>query len=103
MFETSPKNKAFLSNCLIEAIKAKLRDWHNTEIYYVRFGIYPHFYWTDRQGKFCDFTCADQPGKPPITFLFFKGKLRHSDTDLFVVFKKKRVWTRHRSMKRIKI
>lgn len=69
---------AFWSNCLIEAVKAKLRNPN------VRLGFYHdfrhfrfHAYWFE-DGNYHDFTSYAEPKEPPCTLLF-KGRLRMVD------------------------
>lgn len=46
-------SKDYYSNCLIEAIKAKLKDWKHIKITYVspfdNEVFYPHILWSDRK------------------------------------------------------
>ena len=49
--------KIFYSNCLFEAIKAKLKNWQNTEIKHIRSkDNLIHFIWIDKKNEYrCDF------------------------------------------------
>ncbi len=67
------------SNCLIEAIKAKIKNWSEVEIHKIpaKFEnqIFPHFWWSEGEKAF-DFKC-DNP-KTKLQVLFFKGHIRES-------------------------
>lgn len=51
---TSQIKHGFYSNCMIEALKAKLKDWNNIKITYIpaKYNeiLCPHFLWSD--GKY---------------------------------------------------
>jgi hypothetical protein len=73
-------NNEFYSNCLIEAIKAKLNNI-NVVIYmsYDRdhvdnYFIFPHFYWKDRD-LFYHFNCMEDESTRLIDQLWFRGRI----------------------------
>lgn len=63
----------FYSNCLIEALKAKIKDFKNVKIHLMlnSFTIFPHFWW-ERNGKAYNFTSLK---KRRCQVLLFKGKI----------------------------
>lgn len=67
----------FRSNCLIEAMKAKLKNPKKVRITFIpaRYtgGIYPHFLWSDGESDF-DFG-TDQKLKP-YQYILFRGNIR---------------------------
>ena len=71
-------SKEFRSNCLIEAVKAKLKNPKKVKITfiparYTEGGICPHFLWSDGESDF-DFG-TDQKLKP-YQYILFKGNIR---------------------------
>lgn len=59
---STPKSKIFISNCLLEAIKAKLRNWNDVKIIYIPKWLNPnkkhpnHFAWLNTKlGIFYEF------------------------------------------------
>ena len=63
------------SNCLIEAIKAKFKDWHVVKLIPIWRGIFHfHMMWMDvKSGKIFHFTHKSLPGWH--CDLFFKGRI----------------------------
>lgn len=65
------------SNCLVEAVKAKIKNWKNVEIHKIpaKFEghLFPHFWWSIGDEAF-DFKC-DNP-KTELQVLLFKGHIR---------------------------
>lgn len=65
------------SNCLFEAVKAKIKNWKQVEIHKIpaRFEhhLFPHFWWSIGEDAF-DFKC-DNP-KTELQVLLFKGHIR---------------------------
>lgn len=84
----------FYSNCLIEAIKAKLKNPKNVKVFYIRAkgDIIPHFMWTDGLYDY-DFTIVkdDNCNKKLINEIFFKGRIRKCDLGFIEEFKNKRL------------
>ena len=68
----------FYSNCLLEAIKAKLRDWKNVKLTYIppRYNevFCPHFLWSDGIYDY-DFGYVEKQLKWYQIF-WFKGRIR---------------------------
>lgn len=74
-------SKAYYSNCLIEAFKAKIKN-RNVTIYFFRPGVtengrfqFMHFMWSDSTGDY-DFSDLGQAERKPIQCLLFKGVIR---------------------------
>lgn len=74
-------SRDYISNCLIEAAKAKLKN-HQVKIYYCRPRITEnknfqsmHFMWEDEKGSY-DFSESEAAGLPPWKQLLFKGHIR---------------------------
>lgn len=69
--------KYFFSNCFIEAIKAKLKDWNNVKITYIspkyNAKFYPHFLWSDGKNDY-DFGTIEK--LKWYNVLLFKGCIR---------------------------
>lgn len=69
----------YVSNCLVEALRAKLKDWKHVKIIYVspfRNEVFcPHFMWTD--GKF-DYDFGNEGVKVGMfqNWTFHKGHIR---------------------------
>lgn len=79
-----------LSNCLIEAIKAKIRNWRGVKIglYYANWWkCKVHFYWIEN-GLYHDFTHAAEPFDPMSTLLF-SGRIRTVDEQRWNEMKKR--------------
>ena len=79
-----------ISNCLFEAVKAKLKDPRNVKIY-----LYPprindgkvHFYWTNGE-QFYHFIKDDKK-----SILLFEGHVKESGAKLFYSFMGHRIYT----------
>lgn len=77
-------SKEFYSNCMIEALKAKLHDT-KIKVFFCRpritenghFQMF-HFMWTDGKADY-DFSDLEENGLPPYRNLFFKGVIRKFD------------------------
>lgn len=77
-------SEEFLSNCMIEALKAKIRN-PNVKIYFCKpritenghFQMF-HFMWTNGNADY-DFSDLEENGLPPYRNLFFKGAIRKFD------------------------
>lgn len=59
------------SNCLFEALKAKLANWREVEICVEWKTSIPHWYWVTDQG-FCEFKAHDR-NLPLWKVVYFKG------------------------------
>lgn len=74
-------SKEYFSNCMIEALKAKIRN-PNVKIYFCKpritkngnFQMF-HFMWSDGMADY-DFSDFEENGLPPYKNLFFKGAIR---------------------------
>lgn len=71
-------SKDFYSNCLIEAVKAKLKDWKHIKITYIspfdNKVFCPHFLWSD--GKY-DYDFGNAGGdKNILNWTLHKGHIR---------------------------
>ena len=70
---------SFYSNCLIQAMKAKLKDWKNVKITYIppKYGesyfFVPHFLWSDGVNDY-DFGIEKHLKLHEV--FFFKGRIR---------------------------
>ncbi len=71
--------KPFWSNCLIEAIKVKFKDWHAVKLIPIWHGlVHFHMMWLDkRTSKIFHFTHKSLPGWH--CDLFFKGRIEEVD------------------------
>ena len=72
-------SKDYYSNCFIEAIKAKIKDWKHIEITYVSTFdnevFCPHFFWSD--GKYdYDFGIEGMGDRGIIDWTIHKGHVR---------------------------
>lgn len=72
-------SKDYYSNCLIEAVKAKLKDWSHIKIIYVspfdNEVFCPHFFWSD--GKYdYDFGIEGMGARGIIDWTIHKGHVR---------------------------
>lgn len=69
--------KIFYSNCLFEAVKAKLKDWQNTEVKHIRSkDNLIHFIWIDKKNG-CRYDFAQvETVKYWVQLLWFKGYIR---------------------------
>lgn len=69
----------YISNCLIEAIKAKLKDWKNIKITYVspfdNEVFCPHFLWSDGVYDY-DFGNEGKGDQGLLNWTFHKGHIR---------------------------
>ena len=73
------------SNCLIEAIKAKLKDWNNVEIHLLSPKLNRgelHFYWIDKKNQEIR-QFAHRPNEHVKTILLFKGRITNHNIKLF--------------------
>lgn len=75
------------SNCLFEAVKAKVRDPKSIRIHYIpaKFNIgyfFPHFWWEDGENAY-DFKAT---GKTKFQVILFKGKPRKVRLDAYKIF-----------------
>ena len=73
--------KTFYSNCLFEAIKAKLKNWKNVSIHFIPGWLEPtghfHFYWNNSSNNtYYDFRLL--PGHHKNLCIFFKGYIEVS-------------------------
>lgn len=84
------------SNCLFEAIKAKLKDLKNVHIHFHRsdVGLIPHFWWEDKKGSW-EFVSKKLNRKYQV--FLFKGYTReyikglyHKSYKIQIMTKKKR-------------
>lgn len=73
--------KEYISNCMIEAIKAKLRNW-NVTIYFCKPRFtengnfqFMHFMWSDGIYDY-DFSDLEYEERKPIQDLMFRGVIR---------------------------
>lgn len=74
-------SKEYCSNCMIEALKAKIRN-PNVKIYFCKpritenghFQMF-HFMWTDGKADY-DFSDLEENGLPPYRNFLFKGVIR---------------------------
>lgn len=74
----------YYSNCMVEALKAKLRN-HKVKIYFCKpritendnFQMF-HFMWSDGKADY-DFSDIKENGLPPYKNLLFKGVIRKFD------------------------
>lgn len=74
-------SKEYYSNCMIEALKAKIKD-PKVKIYFCKpritenghFQMF-HFLWSDGKADY-DFSDLKENGLPPYKNLFFKGAVR---------------------------
>lgn len=76
-------NNSFISNCLFEALKAKLNDWNNVKIHFIPAKLNNgnlHFYWYDIKDQSVNqFTHrADIKNN-----ILFKGELSSHNISLF--------------------
>lgn len=77
-------SKTYYSNCMIEALKAKVRN-PEVKIYFCgpritengNFQMF-HFMWTDGKADY-DFSDLEENGLPPYRNLLFKGAIRKFD------------------------
>lgn len=72
--------KTFYSNCLLEAVKAKLKDWKDIKIFYIpkKFNDTKcfHFMWKNtKTNETFDFK-AEKALSSPLKLLYFKGHIR---------------------------
>lgn len=71
-------SKDFYSNCLIEAVKAKLKNWENIKITYVSpFSnevFCPHILWSDGHADY-DFGTEGKSGGI-LNYILYKGHIR---------------------------
>lgn len=74
----------FYSNCLIEALKAKLKDFKHTKIHIMfnDFTFIPHFWW-ENNGKAFNFTSLK---KRKYQVAVFKGKIIERDLRAFKTY-----------------
>lgn len=69
--------KQFRSNCLLEALKAKLKDWSNTEIKHVRSkDNLIHFVWIDKKNGYRYDFAQTEVVKYWVQLLYFRGYIR---------------------------
>lgn len=69
----------YVSNCLIEAVKAKLKDWKHVTIFFCYPGKqqFCHFMWSDtRKQKSYDFSDSSPHDLPWYKCLLFRGCIR---------------------------
>lgn len=77
--------KLYYSNCLFEAIKAKLKDWKNIEIKIIprRLNVSNtnHFYWVNKSTKdIFDFSFDDSTSKKGLLYPYlYKGRIYKVD------------------------
>ena len=73
--------KPFWSNCLIEAIKVKFKDWSGVKLIPIWHGlVHFHMMWLDKRiSKIFHFTHKSLPGWH--CDLFFKGRIEEVDQD----------------------
>ena len=68
-----------VSNCMIEAIRAKLRDPRRVKLYFLKPRFKPfqmfHFMWTDGKADY-DFSDDENRVMPWYKCLLFKGRIR---------------------------
>lgn len=79
------KKKEFYSNCLYEAIKAKIKDLKNVHIHIMfnlSTSIFPHFWWDDSEKAF-NFTSSK---KRKWQVLLFKGKIVERNLKVFTMY-----------------
>lgn len=72
----------FMSNCCIEAVKAKLRDWNNVKIYFCKPRItengnfqFMHFMWSNGIHDY-DFSDKEYTELPWYKCFLFSGAIR---------------------------
>lgn len=83
------------SNCLFEALKAKVKDPKNTHIHFHRsdVGIIPHFWWEDKKG--CWEFVSEKLNRKSQVFLFdgyvreYRRNIYHKNYKIQIVTKKK--------------
>lgn len=75
---STPHSRVFISNCLLEAVKAKLRNWKDVKIIYIPSWLNPnrkhpnHFLWINKKTNLCyEFTTLKpfNQYKLPLTFM----------------------------------
>lgn len=84
----------FYSNCLIEALKAKFKDFKNVKITYIRAkgDIIPHFMWSDGINDYdFGFVKGDNINNKWWNEILFKGEIRKRNLGFNEKFKQKRL------------
>lgn len=69
--------KIFYSNCLFEAVKAKIKNWQTTEIKHIRSkDNLIHFIWIDKKNGYRYDFAQVETVKYWVQLLWFKGYIR---------------------------
>ena len=78
--------KPFISNCLFQALKHKLKNWNEVKIkiifHWAKYKPHLHFYWQDKLYDYHFASCKKWKGKP-----VFKGDIhRHPKNSLKKIY-----------------
>lgn len=86
----TPHSKPFISNCLFEAIKAKLRNWKDVKIIYIPKWLNPnrkhpnHFLWLNTKLNLCyEFTTIRPVNTYKLPLSFMKGCISVYNMDYY--------------------